>query len=80
MLFKYLDHSFEKHRAPREASHGTAIGAFHKAIVISCSYMGVSIVMRVPPVRWMVYKWKTENPMKMDDNWGYPYDETETSV
>ena len=29
------------------------------------------------PHSWMVFV--RENPMKMDENWGYPYDETETS-
>ena len=30
------------------------------------------------PNSWMVYF--MENPMKMDDDWGYPYDETESSI
>jgi hypothetical protein len=33
--------------------------------------MGVSIVMVVPPARWMVYYGKYL--LSMDENWGYPY-------
>ena len=31
--------------------------------------MGVSIVMGVPQNSWV----RKENPMKADDDWGYPY-------
>ena len=31
--------------------------------------MGVSIVMGVPPNGWFI----RDNPIKMDDDWGYPY-------
>ena len=33
--------------------------------------------MGVPQVRWMV---KGTSQSKMDDDWGYPHDETETST
>ena len=34
--------------------------------------------MGVPQVRWMVFKGTSQS--KMDDDWGYPHDETETST
>ena len=33
-------------------------------------FMGISIVMGVPPNLWMVFV--RENATKMDDDWGYP--------
>ena len=36
-----------------------------------CFYMEVSINGGTP--KWMVYSGKSGNPIKMDENWGYPY-------
>ena len=39
--------------------------------------MGVSIVMEIPKNGLSISMGKSQS--KMDDEWGYPYDETETS-
>ena len=36
------------------------------------SHLGGSTVIGVPQKRWMVFV--RENPIEMDDDWGYPYD------
>ena len=35
-------------------------------------HLGVSWVMGLPLYRWMVYLW-WKIPLKLDDDWGYPY-------
>ena len=42
---------------------------FHRRRTVHCTFGGFQLVMGVPPNGWFIMG----NPMKMDDDWGYPY-------